>query len=186
MARVNYNVVTHGISGKIGDLLQFRQRNGKTIVAKIAARSGRVTPDQQQVREKFRLAAIYAGSALKNPVMRELYESRATAGQSAYNLAIRDYFNAPLINSVDLGSYTGEIGSMITVVATDDTRLVDVRVQVFDNTGSLVEAGSAIRVGDQDSWIYTATVFHNSPAGGKVVVEVQDTPGNITVQEYLL
>ena len=186
MARVNYNVVTHGVSGKIGDLLQFRQRNGKTIIAKIAARSGKVAPAQQLVRDKFRLATAYAKSAIKNPAIRELYETRATGGQSAYNLAIRDYFNAPVINAVDIGSYTGEIGSLITVMATDDTRLVDVRLQVFDSTGSLVEAGSATRVGEQDSWIYTATVFHHSPSGGKVLVEVQDTPGNITVQEYLL
>ena len=35
MAKQGYNVVTHGTSGKIGDLLVFRQRDGKTIISKI-------------------------------------------------------------------------------------------------------------------------------------------------------
>lgn len=32
MAKSKNNVVTHGLSGKIGDMLVFSQRNGQTIV----------------------------------------------------------------------------------------------------------------------------------------------------------
>jgi hypothetical protein len=35
MAKQERNVVTYGLSGKIGDLLVFRQRDGKTIVSKV-------------------------------------------------------------------------------------------------------------------------------------------------------
>ena len=34
MAKQTNNVVTHGLSGKVGDLLVFRQRAGKTVVGK--------------------------------------------------------------------------------------------------------------------------------------------------------
>ena len=33
MAKQSNNVVTHGMSGKIGDLLVFRQVGGKTVIA---------------------------------------------------------------------------------------------------------------------------------------------------------
>jgi hypothetical protein len=32
MAKQTGNVVTHGLSGKIGDLLVFRRKDGKTIL----------------------------------------------------------------------------------------------------------------------------------------------------------
>lgn len=186
MARVNYNVVTHGVSGKIGDLLQFRQRNGKTIIAKIAARSGKVAPAQQLVRDKFRLATAYAKSAIKNPAIREIYEFRAAGGISPYNLALRDFFSPPVISGVDLAAYIGDIGNPILVTATDDTRLVEVTVKIFDSTETLVETGAAIRQGEQDVWIYTATSSNSLPSGSRVVVEVRDLPGNKTSQEFLL
>lgn len=186
MARVNYNVVTHGVSGKIGDLLQFRQRNGKTIIAKIAARSGKVAPAQQQVRDKFREAAAYAKSVIKNQAIREIYESRATGGITPYNLALRDFFTSPVISGVDLAAYIGDIGNPITVTATDDTQLVEVRVQVFNSSDNLLEEGVAIRQGEQDTWVYTATTFNGSPSGCRVVVQVRDMPGNITTRETVL
>ena len=34
MAKQSNNVVTHGLSGKVGDLLVFSQRAGKTVVGK--------------------------------------------------------------------------------------------------------------------------------------------------------
>jgi hypothetical protein len=34
MARSSHNVVVHNLSGKVGDLLVFRQRHGKTFVRK--------------------------------------------------------------------------------------------------------------------------------------------------------
>ncbi|MDR1602299.1 MAG: hypothetical protein LBS42_07725 [Tannerella sp.] len=43
MAKQKGNVVTHRLSGKIGDLLIFRQRAGKTVVAKVPAVSNKVT-----------------------------------------------------------------------------------------------------------------------------------------------
>ena len=35
MAESKNNIVSHGLSGKVGDLLVFSQRNGKTVVSKV-------------------------------------------------------------------------------------------------------------------------------------------------------
>ena len=34
MAKSNNNVITHGLSGKVGDIIVFSQRGGKTIISK--------------------------------------------------------------------------------------------------------------------------------------------------------
>ena len=51
MAKSRNNIVTHGMSGKIGDLLVFRQRFGKTIVGKIPNRTAEATEGQNAVKE---------------------------------------------------------------------------------------------------------------------------------------
>ncbi|SDF09761.1 hypothetical protein SAMN05421825_1031 [Epilithonimonas hungarica] len=33
MAESKNNIITHGLSGKVGDLIVFRQRSGDTIVS---------------------------------------------------------------------------------------------------------------------------------------------------------
>jgi len=183
MAKVNYNVVTHGVSGKVGDLLQFRQRYGKTIIAKIAARSSKTTPAQEQIRDKFRLATAYAKSAIKNPDLLEIYQQRAVGGVTPYNLALKDFFNGPVISGVEMGAYTGSIGNPISILATDDTKVVEVAVQVYDSNNDLVERGAAIRQGEQDIWVYTSTTVNTDPVGGRVVVEARDLPGNTSILE---
>jgi hypothetical protein len=53
MAKSKNNVVTFGLSGKIGDLLVFRQRDGQTIVAKVPQQSGKVSEKQKMQRKRF-------------------------------------------------------------------------------------------------------------------------------------
>jgi len=45
-----------------------------------------------------------------------------------------------------------------------------------------VEEGLAV-AGPEGTWLYTATNVNAAPAGGKVLVEVSDLPGNITTGE---
>ena len=186
MAKVKYNVVTHGISGKIGDLLQFRQRHGKTIISKIASRSGTVTPAQQNVRDRFRLAAAYAKSAMGDPELRNLYSSRAVGDISAFNVALKDFFDPPVITDVNTDSYSGQVGNTIRITAVDDTKVTQVKVQLFDSDEGLMEEGVATRFGETDDWVYTATVFIPAAAMGKLVIEASDLPGNKTSFEKLL
>lgn len=186
MAKLKYNVVMHGVSGIVGDLLEFRQRYGKTIIAKIGQRSKPPSVNQQLVKEKFSRAVLYAKSALKNPTIKEIYKLKAEGGITPYNNALKDFFTPPVIVAVNTEGYSGAIGNPILVSATDDTKVTKVGIQVFDINGNLVEAGAAVQLDDDGDWMYTATVSNADPAGGRIVVEAQDLPRNTTTQEVLL
>ena len=72
MAKQTNNVVTHGLSGKVGDLLIFRQRAGKTVVAKVP-QPRKVTSEQQKEQQrKFQRAVLYAKSALADSEIQRL------------------------------------------------------------------------------------------------------------------
>jgi hypothetical protein len=85
MAKQKGNVVTHGLSGKIGDLLVFRQVDGKTVVSKIPERPKTVSDKQKEHRERFQRATFYAKSAVDAPETKELYTEQAKrrSGKSA-------------------------------------------------------------------------------------------------------
>jgi hypothetical protein len=51
MAKQRGNVVTHGLNGKVGGLLVFRQKDGETIVSKIPEPSKKVSEGQKKQRE---------------------------------------------------------------------------------------------------------------------------------------
>src|SRR5690606_29438713 len=109
MAKVKNNIVTEGLSGKLGDRIVFRQFGGKTIVAvKPQATAERSEAQLKQV-QKFKDAARYASKAIQNPVSKEAYALRATKpGQSAYTVALTDYLTAPDISLVDFSLYDGK------------------------------------------------------------------------------
>jgi hypothetical protein len=67
MAKQKNNVVTYGLSGKIGDLLIFRRINGKTVISKTPERSKTVTEKQTATRKRFRQVTFYAKAAVANP-----------------------------------------------------------------------------------------------------------------------
>lgn len=180
MAKVKYNVVTHGVSGNFADLIQFRQRHGKTIFAKIAQGSKAPTQGQLDQRAKFKQATVYAKLAIKNPVVLPFYQRNAAGDITPYTLAIRDFFTAPQINSVNTETYTGSTGSLIEITATDDTKVEKVSVQVLNSSQNLLEQGEATLDAQTGTWKYTTTVANSNVAGSHVIIEAQDLPGNTT------
>jgi len=65
MAKSKNNVITHGLSGLIGDLLVFRQRANKTIVAdRPKPFSTPPTDLQLGIQRRFKRAAQYARKAI--------------------------------------------------------------------------------------------------------------------------
>jgi len=48
MAESKNNIVSHGLSGKVGDLLVFSQRNGKSVVSKAPKDSTGQLSDKQK------------------------------------------------------------------------------------------------------------------------------------------
>ena len=182
MAKQKNNVVTYGLSGKIGDLLVFRQVAGKTVVAKLPQQSSKVSDKQKEHRKRFQQAVIYAKTAIASPETGELYKAGAKKGQFPVNVAVADFFNAPDIELVDLTGYTGAAGDVIKISASDDFMVKSVSVKIVNAEGE-VEEGSAL----PDAgllWIYTATGNNNSVETSKIIITVSDLPGNLTVEEF--
>jgi hypothetical protein len=170
MAQVKDNLVTEGASGKLGKRLVFRHmKDGRTIIATRPDYTGHEwTAGQQTHHSRFQRAAAYARAASKtNPLYAEL--ARGTA-KNAYNLALSDWFHAPVIHAV-----TRQEG-YIYVDVTDNVRVANVLVKILDDRGGTQEQGQAVRRKD-GRWEYESAIE------GKVIVEARDLAGNVTRQE---
>jgi hypothetical protein len=179
MAKQSGNVVTHGLSGKVGDLLIFRQRNGQTVVAKIPAVSNKVTEAQLAQRRKFQRAVLYSGAVASDPALNEAYAAQAKRGQTSRNVAVADFLRAPDIDVIDLTNYHGQPGDVIRIEVTDDFALKEVKVVITNPDGSLVEEGYAKPEAVGYEWTYTATAANEDLKGDRIEVYASDTPGNI-------
>ena len=185
MATSKNNVVTHGLSGKVGDLLVFSQRKGKTIVSRVPRRSGIFTAGQVAQQEKFAMAANYAKAAVQDPILKPGYEAKAEAdGLTSYNVAVADYLNAPEIHSVITSGYTGTIGNNILIRATDDFEVESVIVRIEKADGTIIEEGNAVI--KPFHWEYSATVANPSIAGCKIIITAFDIPQNETTKTIAL
>jgi hypothetical protein len=186
MEVVNNDLVS-GASGRIGDMLVFRQRGGKTFITKRPKKKS--VPDsenQLEARARFTEAATYAKSAIEDPGKKAFYQSRANALQSAYNLALADYYKAPEIKSEDLSAYNGQAGDSIIVRAIDNFKVMTVTVEIKDSDDHTVEKGDAIASPNGIDWLYMATTLNPDIAGTKLVISASDLTGNLTTKEVLL
>ena len=93
--------------------------------------------------------------------------------KNAYNVALGDWFNPPVIQRV------GRYGAAVRIWVTDDVRVAGVQVLVLDEEGKILEKGDANQ-GRGDWWEYVTTTE------GKVVVEARDLAGNVVKQEVIL
>src|SRR5262245_55909332 len=100
-------------------------------------------------------SAAYARSAARSqPLYAQLAEGTM---KNAYNVALGDWFNPPVIQSVE------RRGETIRIQASDDVMVTSVEVMILDKQGKEVEKGEAIK-GEGDWWEYMPR------AEGKVVV----------------
>lgn len=186
MAKVGKNIVTTGISGKLG-LIVFRNKAGKTYVSTAPVRKEReLSQAEKDHRKEFQEAILYGQSVIADPATKAQYEAVAEDGESAYNVAVADFMRAPSIEKIDVSKYTGKIGSSITVNAVDDFKVAEVQVAIYNSDGSLVESGMAVQQANKADWMFTAKTDNNSLTGDKVVVKVSDKPGNLTEKESVL
>jgi len=171
MAKVIDNILVRGLSGKLGDQVVFRRlRDGRTIVCNKPDFSHRkLSKDQKEHHKRFQTAAAYAREASRtNPMYAKLAEGTM---KNAYNVALGDWFHAPVIRRVE------KKGKTIRIEATDDAMVASVRVMMLDKKGKVVEKGEGIRK-KGDWWEYTPA------AHGKVVVEAEDMAGNLARAEW--
>jgi hypothetical protein len=185
MAKQTGNVVTHGMSGKIGDILIFSRRNGQTIVSKVPERTKPLTEKQIAQQRKFKQAVLYAKGAVKEEGLAEIYEAVAEKKKlTPFTVAVADFLNAPEIEHIDLSKYAGNTGDIIRIEVADDVIVKSVQVSIINPDGSIVEEGDAVADASGHVWTYTATQTNDSLEGDKITVTISDLPDN-SVQETL-
>ena len=180
MAKQSNKVVTYGLTGKVGDLLVFRVRDGKTIVSKVPQKRKGDSELQKEQQRKFQRAVLYAKAAMASPETGEAYKKAAKRGQTGYNVAVADFFQAPDIGNIDVSGYTGQPGDVIRIQASDNFMVKEVRVTIANADGSLVEEGVASSDPTGYLWTYTATAVNESLDGNRIEITASDLPGNVS------
>ena len=113
----NKNFATDGLGGQVGNFVFRRRRADEKIFVSRHPGEQEAVPTQAQasVREKFQQAAIYGRSVVSNPETKAEYAAAAKPGQSAYNVAVADFFRAPDIEEVYLSAYSGQVGDLLNI-----------------------------------------------------------------------
>jgi hypothetical protein len=171
MAKVKKNMMLKGLSGSIGpDHYARVTKNGKTIISHKPDFGNRQFSEAQLNHQSgMKTAAAYAKVASKdNPI----YTKKAAGtSKNAYNLALKDWFKAPEIDSMDWQN------GLIRVSATDNVQVTKVVITVLDHDGQSLEQGEAELVMGV-WWDYRAV------NKGRIQVEAWDFAGNVTCREF--
>ena len=167
MAKSLNNVLTAGLSGRIGKQLVFSQRDGCTIVSKFPNRKNPQTATQIVQRKKFVAAAAYAQQALKDPSLKQAYTEEAK--------------KRSILSPYNTGTAAGQ---KIEVEVTNSFKVVSLKVKITSASNSLLEEGAATL--DKGKWVYTTTALNATLSGSKITVTATDRPGNSTVKEFTL
>jgi hypothetical protein len=89
MAKVDGNIVTTGLRGKVGNIV-FRRRGNKTTAYVLSERKKPLTEKQIKAQLRFRAAVALAKQALSDQRERKRFEemARSTGKESAYSAAV--------------------------------------------------------------------------------------------------
>ena len=175
MAKVTNNIVTQGLSGKLGNQIVFRAgKGGQTIVAVKPASGREFNAEQQAHHEAFRNAIAYARSAKDEAVY--VVKAQGTT-MNPFNAAVADWFRQPQVLEIDTNTWTGEVGEVIRVKAQDDTLVANVRLAITNGNGTTFEQGQAVQA-DGLWWEYTTTTAVDVNANPAVIATAEDLPGN--------
>ncbi len=177
MAIVRKNVVVEGSSGMLGNQVVFRlDRAGRTILSiRPHFGPGRVfTEAQLAQQDRFHEAAAYAKDAAQSETI--YAEKAAGTAQSAYNVAVADWFHTPEVLEIDLSGYSGEPGETVRARVDDDVLVTQVSIVIAMADGTVVEQGEMSP--ELGQW-YTYTTTADCPPGpATVVVTGLDLPGH--------
>ncbi|WP_440135613.1 hypothetical protein, partial [Chitinophaga sancti] len=172
MALIKDSVLFQLVRGSLGNEITIYERNGQIIMAKKRSPSNKKpTQKQLEARYKMKIAAAYAKEILKDPELKAYYKSLTGPGQNAYNMAVKDAYNAPEIQDIRLED------AQVVVRAKNEFRVAEVEVKVLDKEGEIVERGRAVLGRNGIDWYYQVNTV---PPQGKVIVVAVDLPGNET------
>ncbi len=168
MANVTLDQVLKTLRGKIGDLVYRSRPDGRIIVSgKPHYRKGKGTPKQKATRQRFGQAAHWASWAAKEyPIYAQLADAAKDQWLSAYNFALSDYYEAPVIHRIE------HRDGCIRVEATDNVMVTKVSVTVFDEAGKPLEFLDGVR-GEGNWWECTPQA-----EGAKIVAQAWDLANN--------
>jgi len=179
MSKSKENVITKTYSGKFGNQVVFRNRDGQSILAKPPKKpTGDPTKTQLETRNNFLNASQWAKSILTDPVLGPVYKAKASKGKSAYVLAVTDFLRRPVIDAIDASEYQGKIGDKIMVNASDNFNVAEVGLKITNPQGEVVEEGACQKDQHHSYWVYTATVTVASITGLTLTARVKDNPGH--------
>ncbi len=121
-----------------------------------------------------------------NPDIRAHYQKRALLEglSNAYTAAIKDYLNAPSLNSIDTDYYKGLVGDIIWIIAQDDFKNLSMIVILQKADGSIIETGSAVL--EDGRWKFVATQTNAALPGTKVIATATDRSGKQATLEKVL
>lgn len=181
MAKSKDNVVMHGASGTVGKMLVFRQRGDQTVISRRPTSKNKGAPSVKQieVQNRFMDAALYARTAIQDPDLKAAYQAKATINQTAFNVAFKDYFTAPVIRRWDDSGYQGNAMDQILFMVKDIMAVVKVQVGIFDANDFELEVGMAQNMdGIGVSWMYQVQADNANFQNAKFRVTLTDTPGH--------
>ncbi len=184
MAIVDNNPIIEGLRGKLGKMLVFRQRKGKTVVSVMPQKTNKPpSPAQVTRRTKFKLAVQYAQSVMQNPEASAWYTVRLGTHQSIYHAALSDYLHAPQIVNIDRQHYKGRTGDPVLIAIAPEGNPTTVTVSFYTPEGQLAEEGTAMPGTKDTEWSYTAQQSLPNWQALRVVVRATDKPGNTSEKE---
>jgi hypothetical protein len=178
MTKVKFNKLVESISGRVGDII-FYQADGQTLSRTMP----QITPEERSQKQeansgRFLAAQHYAAKALADPALKAAYKALCRGHQNPRNLAIRDAMRPPVVESINLEGYAGKPGQVVRVKATDDFRVVEVKVTVRGPQGELIEEGLAELKSEKGDWCYTAKTEVPSGQTVSVTAAAKDNAGN--------
>src|SRR5579862_171226 len=183
MAKRRINPSLGDFTGTIGKLVHYT-RNGKPLIRRVPVRKKPFTRPELKNQSRFRQAQTFAHSVLTDPLQRARYDEAAVGlDASGYNMAVSDFFHAPVVAEVDLSAYTGRTGEGIRIRAEEGrVGAVEVRVRIVDGADALVEQGIASRETDGVTWLYMAQRDIESNQRLSITITASDQPGNRTTK----
>ena len=179
----------------LGESATVRNVQGKLVVKSRPRRVlGHVTilpkdpTKRDEARARFQEATQYGRQQVSLPESKELYAQRITdKKRTAYAVAMIDYLIAPKVQRIDTVDYHGAIGDTITVKATDDFMVTNVKIVITNAAGALIEEGDAgpdaLKI---NLWGYKATAANPSLPGTTIKAVAYDRPGNTGMAEVVL
>jgi hypothetical protein len=182
-------------SGMLGESATIRNVQGKLVVKSRPRRVlGHVTlspkdsSKKDAAKARFQEAAQYGRQQVSLPESKDLYAQRITdKKRTAFAVAMTDYLIAPKVHAIDSVGYHGAIGDTITVKATDDFMVTNVKIVITNAAGALIEEGEAGPDAKKiNLWAYKATAANPILTGTKIRAIAYDRPGNTGTAEVVL